>query len=244
MTTSMQWRGRLTYLAMSLVVAWHTFAIMVAPMPDSSAMVQSFRYVLQPYLSLFRLDNYWNFFAPHVGKHAQFRYVIEDGAGKGHTYVPADELNGSLPRYVMWREFKYLYEGVMEAPEIRGERVAELLCRKHAALNPVAVTLLSVQEQPFWPEDYLRGRRPLDPAYVSVNTLRRVECPSASSPSSSLSSTPAPVAAPRHRNNQADGAASDFSFHHGAGRIGIIPTRDQSATHASEPTGLGSRYDD
>ncbi len=171
------WRKRLTYLAMSLLVGWHTFAMLVAPTPDSSAMLQSFRYLLQPYLSLFRLDNAWNFFAPHVGKHAQFRYVIEDRAGRTHTYVAADEFNGSLPRYVLWREFKYLFDGIMEAPQVRGELVAARLCHRHAALDPVSISLLSVQEQQFWPEHYLRGKRPLDPDYVSVSILKGLACP-------------------------------------------------------------------
>jgi len=179
---SIQWRERLTYLMMSLVVGWHGFAIVVAPAPDSSATVQSFRLLLQPYLSLFRLDNAWNFFAPSVGRHSQFRYVIEDTAGKEHTFVPSQELNWSIPRYVWWREFKYLYDGIMEAPEIRGDAIAALLCRKHASLDPVSIPLLQIQEQDFRPEDHLRGKHPLDPEFVTVNTLRRVNCRDGSAP--------------------------------------------------------------
>ena len=75
--SSTPWRDRLTYLAMSLVVAWHSFAMVVGPAPGNSTLVQSLRPLVQPYISLFRLDTSWNFFAP-VGKHTQFRYVIED----------------------------------------------------------------------------------------------------------------------------------------------------------------------
>lgn len=172
---SMQWRKRLTYLAMSLVVGWHSFAIIVAPTPYGSTMVQMLRFLVQPYLSLFRLDNQWNFFVP-VGKHMQFRYVVEDAAGKRRVFIPVEEASESIPRYVMWREFKYLYEGVMEAPEIRGEAIAALLCRRHASLNPVSISLLQVQELEFSPEDYLRGHRPLDPEFVTVNTLANIKC--------------------------------------------------------------------
>ena len=177
-----QWRHRAAYAAMSLVVGWHSFAIMVAPAPDNSGAVQALRTVLQPYLSLLRLDNSWNFFAPSVGKHSQFRYVIEDGTGKEHTFTPTEEPSSSLASYVLWREFKYLYEGVMETASTRGESIAALLCPKHAALNPVTLTLLEVQEQDFWPEDYLRGHKPLDPEYVTVNTLVRVNCPNSTAP--------------------------------------------------------------
>ena len=172
---SMRWRRRLTYLIMSLVVGWHSIAVMVAPAPDSSATVQTLRFLVQPYLSLFRLDNKWNFFVP-VGKHMQFRYVVEDTAGKRHVFIPVEEASGSLPRYVMWREFKYFHEGVMEAPEVRGDAFAALLCRRHASLNPVSISLLQVQELDFSPEDYLYGRRPLDPEFVTVNTLADIKC--------------------------------------------------------------------
>jgi hypothetical protein len=138
--------------------------------------VQVLRGLLHPYLSLFRLDTTWNFFAPSVGRHAQFRYVIEDSAGTEHTFVPTEESSWFLPRYVWWREFKYLYDGVMESSDTRGDSVAALLCRMHASLEPVAVTLLQLQEQDFWPEDYLLGKRPLDPEYVSLNALTRVAC--------------------------------------------------------------------
>jgi hypothetical protein len=171
-----QWRERLTYLAMSFVVAWHSFAIIVAPMPDSSTMVQWFRLLVQPYVSLFRLDNQWNFFAPSVTRQTQFRYAVEDAAGERHVFVPAEEVSWSLPHYVMWREFKYLYEGVMENPEGYGERVTTLLCRKHASLKPVSVSLLQAQELDFWPENYLQGQRPLDPAFVAVRTLTNAGC--------------------------------------------------------------------
>jgi len=171
-----QWRERLTYLAMSLVVGWHSFAIIVAPMPDGSAMVQWFRFLIQPYVSLFRLDNHWNFFAPSVGKHRQFRYIVEDAAGERHTFVPAQDMDWSLPRYVMWREFKYLHDGVMENPEAYGERVTRLLCQKHASLKPASVSMLQVLELDFWPDDYLQGYRPLDPAFVTMTALTNASC--------------------------------------------------------------------
>ena len=82
-----------------------------------------------------------------------------------------------LAGYVLWREFKYLYEGIMEDPEGRGDAIGAYLCRKHASLKPVSVTLVEVREQDFWREDYLRGKRPLDPGFAVANPLRRVECP-------------------------------------------------------------------
>jgi hypothetical protein len=171
-----RWRGWLTYLAMSGIVAWHTLAIIVAPAPQGSLLVQSIRQVMQPYLSLFRLDTTWNFFAPSVGKHTQFRYVIENNAGRELTFVPTDEAAKSLSSYVWWREFKYLYEGIMESPETRAEGVVARLCQKHADLVPVSIALLEVQELDFWPADQLAGKHPLDPDFVTTDTLARIPC--------------------------------------------------------------------
>jgi hypothetical protein len=170
-----KWRHRFAYVAMSLIVGWHAVAVMLAPAPDNSEALQALRLVFQPYLSLLRLDNNWSFFAPSVGKHAQFRYVVEDAAGTEHTFVPTEETS-SLAGYVLWREFKYLYEGIMEDPDGRGDAIGAFFCRKHASLRPVSVTLVQVREQDFWREQFLRGKRPLDSEFVIVNPLRRVDC--------------------------------------------------------------------
>lgn len=181
------WRDRLAYLAMSLIVAWHTFAMVVAPAPAGSGTVLSLRVPLQPYLSLFRLDNGWGFFVP-VGKHSQFRYVIEDAHGNNHTFLPTEtyepigDTDWPLLNYVWWRGFKYMYEGIMEVPEARADVAGAYLCRRHASLEAVAVTLIDVQELDYWPEDYLRGKHPLDPEFVTENTLVRIDCRNGSAP--------------------------------------------------------------
>jgi hypothetical protein len=193
--TDTWWWKRLSYAAMSLFVAWHTLAMMVAPMPDSSAAVRWLRSFLNPYLYAFRLDNRWSFFAPNVGKQLLFRYVVEDGTGNEHVFEPLSERSWSVPKgagnehpygpvnqgsrsiakYVMWRETKYLYDGVMDDPESRTAVVAQL-CQRHASLKPVAVSFLMIEEREFWPEDYLKGHRPLDPDFVVVRTLTNTAC--------------------------------------------------------------------
>jgi hypothetical protein len=176
---SIKWRGRLTYLVMSLVVGWHSLAMVVSPSPNGSVLVQSLRSLFHPYLLLFRLETPWGFFAP-VGKHAEFRYVIEDAAGNQHIFVPTEEPSPSLARYVWWREFKYLYDGVMAHPEFRGDAAGALLCQRHASLDPRSVTLLEVVEKDYGPEDELRGKRPLDPEFIAVIPQMRVACPNGS----------------------------------------------------------------
>jgi hypothetical protein len=165
--------NRLVYLAASAFVAWHTVAISVAPMPESSDLVQALRRFLDPYLGVLRLDNGWGYFAPTIGKWPQLKYVIEDPAGKLHTFVPVDAVNRYHPLY---RRLGYWYGEIMESPDLYADYAAELLCRRHPDLKPVRITLLEVVETDYWPEDRLRGKQPRDMEYVTMNTLKTAEC--------------------------------------------------------------------
>jgi hypothetical protein len=171
---SKPWRERLTYAAMSVFLAWHTLALVVAPAPDGSAMAQSFRRLLHPYLTLFKLDNKWDFYAPEVDKGRQFHYDIEDASANRHSFVPTDELSWFHPGY-WW--FRAWYDAVMDYPETYADQFAALLCRKYATLQPVSITLLTLQVGDFSPEDHLNGKHPLDSELVTVTVLKQVRCP-------------------------------------------------------------------
>jgi hypothetical protein len=171
---SKQWRERLTYTVMSVFVGWHTLAVVVAPAPDDSVTVQSLRLLLHPYLTFVRLDNPWDFYAPIVGSGHQLRYVIEDTAGKRHTFVPTEELSWFHPSY-WW--FRAWYDAILEAPEIYGDFVVALLCRKHASLHPISITLLKIEQEHFSRTDHLSGKHPLNSEFVTENTLGRITCP-------------------------------------------------------------------
>src|SRR5262249_6605051 len=123
----------------------------------------------------FRLDNKWNFFVP-PGRFTHIRYIVEDAAGAQHVFAPAEEPSASIAHYVMWRELKYLSEGVPEIPDVRAPIVVALLCAKHAALKPVAITLLQVQELDYTRDAYLQGHHPLDPEFISVTPLAPIKC--------------------------------------------------------------------
>jgi hypothetical protein len=167
------WRKRLIYALMSLFVTWHTLAIVVGPTPDSSEIMQLLRPVLYPYLTLFRLDNRWDFYAPEIGNRHQFRYVVVDGSGRRHLFRPADELNWFHPTY-WW--FRAWYDAIMNFPDDYAKLAATFFCRKHETLHPIEITFLKVDEQDFSPADHLDGKHPLDAPFVSVSTLKRVKC--------------------------------------------------------------------
>jgi hypothetical protein len=167
------WRERLTYTAMSVFVVWHSLAMVIAPAPDNSVTVGSLRVLLDPYITLFYLDDKWDFFAPDVDRGKQFRYVIEDAAGARHSFVPLEELNWFHPIY---RRVGYWYDALVDSPETYSDFIAALLCRKHAVLHPISITLIGVEEQNFSPEDHLNGKHPLDSDIATVSTLKVATC--------------------------------------------------------------------
>ena len=170
------WRERLTYAAMSVFVAWHTLALVVAPAPGSSVTVQGLRVVLQPYLSLLRLDNGWNFFAPYSGSlnMSQFRYVIEDRAGEKRTFTPEAEFSTISLSYFWFRGW---YDEIIDHPEDYADIAVALYCREHASLHPMAITLLEIQENAFTHTDLLAGKERWDPEFVTEKTIKHATCP-------------------------------------------------------------------
>jgi len=171
--TSKQARRRLAYTAMSALVAWHTLAMAVAPSPDS-AITRSARALFHPYLTLFGLESEWGFFAPNVPTGFKFQYIVEDVAGKRQTFVPRDSLSVFHPAWI-W--FQDRYKLVMDYHKIFGAATVTSLCEKHAALNPLAITLIGINQKKFLSVDWLNGKRPFDPEFVDVNQLEPARCP-------------------------------------------------------------------
>jgi hypothetical protein len=167
-------RQRVTYIALSAFLAWHTVAMILAPAPDESVIAQSLRPLFQPYLTFFRLDDTWDFFAPTVGHGSQLRYTIEDAAGRSHTFIPTDALSWYSPNYFWARSWYY---AIIDTPDVYLDAAVATLCRQHASLHPTAITLMEYQEGDFAPEDHLAGKTPMDPEFVTVNVLKREQCP-------------------------------------------------------------------
>ncbi|MGE0750692.1 MAG: hypothetical protein AB7K64_08900 [Variibacter sp.] len=169
-------RSRLTaagYLAMSLVIVWHTTAMALTLLPDS-AVTDAVRKVFAPYITLLRLDNDWGFFAPNVGSGYTLRYVVEDASGKRQAFSPVDDLNRFLPVSIWFRD---RYRAAVSWPHLYAGAIGESLCREHADLHPVTITLLSVDQKDFWPEDRRAGKDPLDDEFLTIRQLKKVSCP-------------------------------------------------------------------
>ena len=167
------WRERIGYGVLSVFVAWHTIAMVLAPVPEKNPIVRAFRAVYQPYLTPLGLDTTWDFFSP-IGIGHQLSYTIEDFEGKEHTFMPIFDVSWFLPDR---RWYERIYTSLMTNPEIYGDYFVAIFCRKHAALKPASIILYENVEERYWPADHLRGRAPNDPKYFTVNPLRHVDCP-------------------------------------------------------------------
>ena len=168
-----EWRDRATYAALSAFLAWHTLGLLIAPARESY-MSNSLRALLQPYLTFLSLDNQWDFFAPTVGEGSRLRYVIQDRSGKNHAFLPAEELNWFHPNFHWLRSWYYR---IIDDPDHYGDDAAARFCRKHAALQPLAITFYEIQEERFTRDDYLRGKDRTDPEFFTVKMLRGIRCP-------------------------------------------------------------------
>jgi hypothetical protein len=110
-----------------------------------------------------------------VGPTRQFRYLVEDASGQKHLFIPTDSLNRLGPSSIWFADH---YREVMDSVDVYGDATAAELCREHAALRPVAITLLEVDAKPFLYQDRRLGKNPLDPDRITVDTLKTIPCPS------------------------------------------------------------------
>ena len=166
------WRPRLTYLVMSAFVAWHTLAMVIAPAPDS-VLVGTLRAALQPYLTLFGLDNRWNFFAPTINGGSQLHYSVGDAAGARHSFTPTEQVSWFHPAHIWLRDWHY---GIIDDPELYADRAGALLCHEHAALHPVSITFVEYEQGEFTAAGLSSGKHPTDPEFITVKTVKTVEC--------------------------------------------------------------------
>jgi hypothetical protein len=173
MVFAAEWRKRLIYGAMSLFVAWHTLAMVVAPSPDSELKRLLLR-VLHPYVTLLKLQNTWDFYAPNVGYGQQFRYIVEDAKGGERTFVPTRAWGWSDPHYWWYTAW---YNVIIDAPEDHAALAMALRCKEHAKLDPATITLIRILQKDFRVQDQLNRKNPMDTEFVTVSVLKRGACP-------------------------------------------------------------------
>jgi hypothetical protein len=167
------WRGRATYAAMSMFVAWHTLAIVYGPAQHRRIGVRVLSSVLHPYLTLLAQDNTtWTFFAPRIDGGYQFRYRLEAADGTHFMFIPIEDESRYSPHFWWIRGWQ---NAIVYNSEINADLAGRLFCRKHRSLQPIAVTLM-IEKKDFTPQNYLRGSHPLDHKFFSEQIVKRIPC--------------------------------------------------------------------
>ncbi len=113
------------------------------------------------------------FLRPECRRGARFRYIVEDKDGQRLTFNPAEQLSWFHPNFFWVRAWYY---AIMDDPDLYADDAAARFCQQHAALHPVAITFLEVEEERFTREDFLDGKSRNDSAFFNVKTIKRVKC--------------------------------------------------------------------
>jgi hypothetical protein len=166
-------RARAAFAAMSLFVAWHSLAMLVAAAPDSR-LTGSARTLFVPYRLFFGLDSKWGFFAPDVPNGHDFRYVVETASGERRLFRPSEQWSPLQPTFIWFRD---RYKTVMESFEDFAPAAVASICKEQAALDPVSVTLIDITQKDFTPEDRLHGKDSLDPEFIEEQAMDPIRCP-------------------------------------------------------------------
>lgn len=164
-------RWTLSVLA-TLFLAGHTLALIIAPAPPSYIAGQVYP-LFKPYLRALNLDNGWAFFSPDPSEGRLLRYAVIDQAGQRKEAPLTEALHRWSPAYLRYTS---LFTAMDTDTPRHIEGVAEVLCRRHAAEQPARIMLIHRDQKALSPDDFLKGHRPLDPAYVEDSDLAYVPC--------------------------------------------------------------------
>ena len=166
------WVQRAATLAASVLVLWHSAAMVFAPAP-ASYLKGLASPCFAPYTTLLHLNGQWAFFAPNPDAGHLVRYILEDAAGKRREYRLTEDLSKSNP---LFGRYTTLFSAITPDKPSLVASVAAFLCRHHADLKPKRLTFLLVEQLRLSPEFYLEGHRPLDKDHIRVHTLPPVNC--------------------------------------------------------------------
>ena len=174
--TLMNTRQKILYLIASVFLIWHTFALLIGPAPQSYIR-DNLLGIYEPYLSVFRLNNAWAFYAPEPDLGGVLNYKVLDNDGNEHQFdIYHDYLDRWSASYFRYNAFFNNIE--WNSAEYRRYRKSyiQYLCRKHSNLSPKSIALIRIAQIPLSPEDYINGARPLDPDFTESRPSEPTRC--------------------------------------------------------------------
>lgn len=172
----MNTRQKILYFLASVFLLWHSLALIIGPAPQSYIRDNLYS-IYEPYLSLFRLNNAWAFYAPEPDLGGVLNYKVITKDGNAHDFdIYADQLDKWSTSYFRYNAFFNNIE--LESDEYLSYRQSytQYLCRKHRALSPQSIVLIRVAQTPLSYEDYINGAQPLDPNFVQTYPSEPTRC--------------------------------------------------------------------
>jgi len=163
---------RASIVAGSLFVAWHSAVVVLAAMPPSYLSSQIYPF-FRPYAEFLHLDGGWAFFAPDPTAGRLLRYSVEDAGGKRMPFAFTEAFSRADPAYF---RFSTLSTAVDADTPALMTSMAQMLCRKHAAQQPVRIVFTLAQQRRITPEQHEAGLRPLDASLLQLTELAPVAC--------------------------------------------------------------------
>lgn len=164
---------------MSVFIVWHMIAMMVVGPFHESKIRATLYPVFKEYLWLVKLDGPWSFYAPNVAYGTIFRYETVSSSGERKTYPLTEAKKKYEHGYVRNINF-YLY--FFFNPKYTKEQgydtsVARYLCAQHVGSDVKEIIFKRYVQKRFTPQDYLAGKKPLDPEFLKHTAYGPYPCP-------------------------------------------------------------------
>jgi hypothetical protein len=169
-------RQKLLYFFASVFLIWHSFALVIGPAPQSY-MRDGLYNIFKPYLSLFRLNNAWAFYAPEPDLGGVLNYKVINKDGDAHEFdIYAEQLDKWSASYFRYNAFFNNIAWDSEEYRRYRESYTQYLCRRHSELSPQSIVLVRITQTPLSYKDYVNGARPLDPDFALAQPDEPARC--------------------------------------------------------------------
>lgn len=162
---------------LSIFIVWHALAIVFVGPFSYSHLRSSLMTYFHGYLTFFRLDHSWPFYAPNVFRGSILKYETTSQSGETKIYPLTQakkKFNHAYFRYTNF--YSYLFSD-LEYTKKRGydKEVVRYLCSRHDE-NITQINFILLLQKPFSHVDYQNGKRPLDKEYLEKSVIGPYSC--------------------------------------------------------------------
>jgi hypothetical protein len=163
---------------LSVFIIWHAAGIAIVGPFGKSYLRDNLMHAYRDYLAVFHLDRSWPFYAPNpfLGSILNYETVSTPGETKIYPLTQArKQYDHAYFRYTNF--YAYLFSDP-DYSKKRGydKSVASYLCKQHAGSDITAINFILLNQKAFSYEDYRKGKRPLDEAFLERKVFGPYPC--------------------------------------------------------------------